>query len=160
MTARRLGKLLYTHGICFEKITHPMAFTSAEIAEAAHIPGRVLAKNVIVDADGQRLMIVLSASRHIDMDALREALCVRQIALLDEVDFRRDFPDCLPGAMPPFGELYGMEVVMDKLLAEESEIIFNAGTHHELIKMKMNDYVRLVTPMITDFSEVGVVSAA
>jgi Ala-tRNA(Pro) deacylase len=133
-------------------ISHSKAYTAQGIAAISHISGRELAKAVIVKLDGDLAMAVLPASYQVDLDLLRRKTGVRTAELATEREFKQHFPDCETGAMPPFGNLYGIPVYVDETLSEDREIAFNAGSHYELIKMQYADFERLVKPEVMQFS--------
>lgn len=153
MALAKLREFLDAHGVKYTIIVHSPAFTAQEIAASAHISGRELAKTVAIKIDGRLAMAVLPASQRIDFERLQEAFSARQVELAREDEFASQFPDCEIGAMPPFGNLYGLEVVVAAALAEDEEIAFNAGTHRELIRMAYADFARLVQPKVVDFSQ-------
>ncbi|MGH9650450.1 MAG: aminoacyl-tRNA deacylase, partial [Terriglobales bacterium] len=97
-------------------------------------------------------MAVLSASRHVDMGAVKAAAGAKHAALATEAEFRERFPDCETGAMPPFGNLYGMPVFVEEALTRDQEIAFNAGSHNEIIRLAYEDFARLVKPTIASFA--------
>src|SRR5581483_4303591 len=132
-------------------ITHSPAHTAQEIAASAHIPGREMAKTVIVKLDGRMAMAVLPASELIDLDLLADAAYAQRGELADEDEFRDRFPDCELGAMPPVGNLYGMDVYVAEELTQDEEIAFNAGSFTELVRMSYADFARLVKPRILRF---------
>jgi Ala-tRNA(Pro) deacylase len=136
-------------------IQHSPAYTAQEIAASAHIPGKELAKTVMIKLDGQMGMAVLPASAHVDFELLKEASGAKKAELASEAEFRDLFPDCEIGAMPPFGNLYGMPVYVAAALTEDREIVFNAGTHRELVRMLYRDFERLVQPKVLKFAEVA-----
>ena len=152
MPAKQLKEFLDSHKVKYVTITHSTAYTALEIASLAHIKGRELAKTVIVRIDGALAMAVLPASYQVDLPLLRTAANGKKIALASETDFRDRFPECETGAMPPFGQLYGMPVFADETLTRDREITFNAGTHHELIRLSYEDFARLVQPKVARFS--------
>jgi Ala-tRNA(Pro) deacylase len=133
-------------------IKHSSAYTAQEIASIAHIPGKDLAKTVIIKINGKMAMAVLPASYKVSFDNLKEMLEVNEVRLAYEQEFMDKFPDCEVGAMPPFGNIYGMDVYVADSLAEEEEIAFNACTHTELIKMDYSDFEKLVKPTRIKFS--------
>ena len=143
---------LDTHHVKYVGISHSKAYTAQGIAAISHISGRELAKSVIVKLDGDLAMAVLPASYQVDLDSLRRSTGVRVAELATESEFKRYFPDCETGAMPPFGNLYGIPVYVDETLTEDREIAFNAGSHYELIKMAYADFERLVKPEVMHFS--------
>lgn len=152
MPVAKLKELLDREEVRYLSIAHSPAFTAQEIAATAHIPGREIAKTVMVKLDGKLVMAVLPAPARVDLDRLRDATGATQVELGSEDDFKRLFPDCETGAMPPFGNLYGLDVWADRELTEDQEIAFNAGTHAELIRMAWADFERLVEPKLADFT--------
>lgn len=152
MPAKQLKDFLDSNKIKYVAITHSSAYTAQEIAASAHIPGKELAKTVILKVDGKMIMAVLPASDKVDFELIKEATGTGSIRLADEHEFVDKFPGCEPGAMPPFGNLYGVDVYAAKSLTEDEEIAFNAGTHTELIKMNYKDFEKLVHPKIVEFS--------
>jgi Ala-tRNA(Pro) deacylase len=133
-------------------ISHSAAYTAQEIAASAHVPGRELAKTVIVKVDGKMAMAVLPASFKVDLQHLKEAAGAKSVELASEREFRDMFPGCETGGMPPFGNLYGMDVYVSGKLAEDAEIAFNAGSHTELVKLAYKDFDRLVKPKVIHFA--------
>jgi Ala-tRNA(Pro) deacylase len=152
MPVRKLKEFLDSNKVKYVTISHSMAYTATEIAASAHIPEKELAKTVVLKIDGKMAMAVLSASHKVDFDRLKETLGAGSVELASEVEFKDRFSDCDIGAMPPFGNLYGMEVFVADSLAEDKEIAFNAGSHTELIKLSYGDFERLVKPKVVTFS--------
>lgn len=152
MPVKQIQTFLDTNHINYSITKHPRAFTAQEIAASAHIPGKKLAKTVLVKADGKLKMAVLPASYHLNLDQLRTEIGCQNIRLANEQEFKDKFPDCEVGAMPPFGNLYGLDVVVAASLVEDEEIMFNAGSHTELMKMRYNDFETLVHPKLGRFS--------
>ncbi len=148
MPDKKLKAFLDEEGVKYVSITHSTAYTAQEIAASAHIPGKELAKTVIVELDGEMAMAVLPATAKVDLGLLREVAGAEKVELATEEDFQSRFPGCKPGAMPPFGNLYAMPVFADESLADDDEIAFNAGTHTELIRLAYSDFERLVRPTV------------
>ena len=148
MPARKLKEFLDSQAVKYVKIAHSPAYTAREIANSLHINGRKVAKSVIIFIDGKMAMAVLPANRSIDFEHFRKSIDAGKIELATEGQFKGMFPDCEVGAMPPFGNLYGMEVYVDQHLLEDDEIFFNACSHSELIEMSYPDYERLVKPKV------------
>ena len=151
MPIESLRAFLDRNRIKYVVISHSPAHTAQEIAASAHIPGRAMAKTVIVKLDGRLAMAVLPASEMVDLELLADAAFAQRAELAGEAEFAGRFPDCQLGAMPPFGNLYGMDVYVADSLAEDDEIAFNAGSHTELVRMAYPDYARLVKPRILRF---------
>ena len=152
MPSKKLKAFLDENKIKYISIKHSSAYTSQEIAAIAHIPGKDLAKTVIIKIDGKMAMAVLPASYKVSFDNLKSAIGANEVRLAYEQEFMDKFPDCEVGAMPPFGIIYGMEVYVAESLAEEEDIAFNACNHTELIKMSYNDFEKLVKPKRIKFS--------
>jgi Ala-tRNA(Pro) deacylase len=148
MPARQLSEFLDNNDVKYVTIRHSPAFTAQEVAASAHVSGKDVAKTVIVDLDGRMAMAVLPASSRLNLDQLREVTSAKRVALADEGRFQGLFPDCELGAMPPFGNLYGLDVFVDDGLAEDEAIVFNAGSHTEVVRLAYRDYERLVHPKV------------
>ena len=152
MPLKKLRDFLDSKNIKYVTIEHSRAYTANEIAATAHIPGKELAKTVMVKIDGKMTMTVLPASCKVNFELLQEAAGASNVELSSEQEFKDMFPGCEIGAMPPFGNLYGMEVLVDKSLCEDEEIAFNAGSHTELIRLSYKDFEGLVKPKVVKFS--------
>lgn len=148
----RLEKYFRDNGVTFKAVTHPTAFTAQEVAAAEHVPGRQFAKVVMVFADKQPVMLVLPASHRIDLPKLKGVLKAKNVRLAKEDEFQDIFPDCDTGAMPPFGNLYNVPVYVDTALTTDPEIVFNAGSHRDTLRIKYSDYARLAHPTIAEFA--------
>lgn len=155
MPLTKIKEFLNQHHIKYIIIKHSSAFTAQEIAANAHISGKELAKTVMIKFDGKMAMAVLPASYKISFDDLKEVLGVEKVRLAYEQEFMDKFPDCEVGAMPPFGNLYGIEVYVAESLADDEEIAFNACSHTELIRMNYKDFEELVKPKRMKFSELS-----
>lgn len=152
MPAKKLKAFLDDNNIKYVTIRHSKAYTAQEMAAVTHISGKEVAKTVIIRIDGKIAMAVLPASYHIDFKLLSEIFGTSKISLANEIEFNYLFPDCEVGAMPPFGNLYDMEVFVAESLSEDEEIAFNAGTHTEMIKMSYKDFEMLENPKVLKFS--------
>jgi Ala-tRNA(Pro) deacylase len=148
---RQLREFLDSRGIKYVVVPHAHAITAQQIAASAHIPGKELAKTVVVKLDGKTALAVLPASQKVDFDLLRETAGARHAELASEAEFRDRFPDCDLGAMPPFGNLYGLDVYVADSLADDEEIAFNAGSFTELVRMDYRDFEQLVRPKVLRF---------
>jgi Ala-tRNA(Pro) deacylase len=148
----RLEQHLREQGAAYSIQHHPFAYTARGVAASEHVPGKELAKTVIVIADGGSVMVVLPASYDVQISKLAAALRAREVRLADEREFGPTFPDCELGAMPPFGDLYGLDVYVDQTLAENESIVFQAGTHTDTMRIQYADFARLVHPTIVDIA--------
>ncbi len=148
----RLEQYFRENGVGFQTMTHATAYTAQEVAAAQRVPGRQVAKVVMVLADAKIMMLVMPASYRIDFAKLKSGLGVQDVQLAREKDFSALFPDCDTGAMPPFGNLYDVPVYVDQVLTEDAEIVFQAGTHRDTLKIAYADYARLARPIIADFA--------
>lgn len=155
MPVAQLKNYLDREGVRYVTLDHSKAFTAQEIAASAHVAGKAMAKVVIVNIDGRMAMAVLPANDHVDLDQLREASGASSVELATEQEFRSRFPDCEVGAMPPFGNLYDMDVFVEENLRTDGDIVFNAGNHTELIRMSYRDFERLVEPKVLSYSTVA-----
>ena len=148
MPATMLREFLDDNSVKYVTVQHSPAYTAQEIAASAHIPGKDLAKTVMVKLDEQMAMAVLPASQRVDLDLLRASTGARTVELATEREFADMFPGCELGAMPPFGNLYGIDVFVSESLTEDDEIAFNAGSHTELIRLRYEDFAALVGPHV------------
>ena len=148
----RLEQYFRDNGVGYQIMTHPVAYTAQEVAAAQRVPGRQLAKVVIVLADGKAVMLAQPANSRIDFAKLKDVLDAQEARLARENEFADLFPDCDTGAMPPFGNLYDVLVYVDRALSEDVEIVFQAGTHRETMKISYQDYARLAQPTVADFA--------
>jgi Ala-tRNA(Pro) deacylase len=151
MPVKKIKEFLNKNKVKYVSIKHSPAYTSQEIAASAHIPGKELAKTVVVKLDGKIAMAVLPASCKIDLGLLKKASGAQKVELSGEEEFKDLFADCDIGAMPPFGNLYGMDVYADESLTGDQNIAFNAGSHTELIKLAYTDFEKLVAPKVVKF---------
>ena len=148
----RVIELLDKSEVRYEVTEHPPAFTAQQVAAVEHEPGKYVAKPVIVKADGKYMMCVLSACYKIDLGALKSQLGAKSVELAQEKEIGKIFDDCELGAEPPFGNLYDLPTIMDKVLEKDDHITFQAGTHEKAIRMSMDDYQKLVEPKVLEFS--------
>ncbi len=149
---KKLKDYLEKNQVRYEVGVHEMLYTAQEIAATMHVPGKELAKVVMVKADGKSTMLVLPASYRVDTKKVKKVLKCKRLGISKEKDFEELFPDCEVGAMPPFGNLYNLEVWVDQVLTEDKFIVFQAGSHVETLKVKYSDYAQLVNPKVGDFS--------
>ncbi len=147
-----LMNYLNRSGIRYQILSHAPAFKAHDVAMVTHVPDVQLAKTLIVKAGPVYWMAVLPADHRLDERLLKDALEVHHPHLAHEEDLDHLFPDCDLGAMPPFGNLYGLPVIVDRSLTEDEFIVFNACTHTESIKMRYEDYERLVQPIVADIA--------
>ncbi len=148
MPVKKLKSFLDSHNIEYVTISHSPAYTAQRIAELTHTPGKELAKTVIVKLDDRFAMAVVPASHRVDIDYLKRGVHANRVTLATEAEFADLFPDCELGAMPPFGNLYDMDVYVAEALTEDTEIAFNAGSHTELVRLAYEDFARLVKPTV------------
>ena len=148
---KRLKEYLDGKKVAYEVLTHGKTYTAKELAQALQVPGKDLAKVVILNIGERFVMTVLPASGKVDIHRLRDIFQTHQVRLATEEEFRGLFPDCELGAMPPFGNLYGLEVYVEQSLAEDEEIVFPAGTYSEAVKLRYQDFANLVNPKVAEF---------
>lgn len=153
MPVQRLKEYLDREGVPYTIVTHPPAYTAQETAAAAHVSGQELAKTVIVKLDGRMAMVVLPANHRVDLNHLKHAVGADRVEFATEEEFASAFPECDLGAMPPFGNLFGMRTLVEDDLALDEAIAFNAGSHTELMRLAYTDYERLAQPEIFDGPE-------
>jgi len=152
MPVPKLKQYLDENHIKYVVIQHSPAFSAQQIAARSHISGKEMAKSVMVKMDGKMAMAVLPASELVDLKKLKMLTGSHSVELASEEEFKYLFPDCETGAMPPFGNLYGMDVFVAGKLTEDEEIAFNAGSHSELVKLEYKDFENLVHPKVIKFA--------
>lgn len=148
MPAQKLKQMLDQNQIRYFSINHSPAYTAREVAASTFVPRNEFAKTVIIDLDGEEVMAVVTASRHVDLDALKQLAGAESARLASEDEFKARFPDCEPGAMPPFGSLYGIRVFVDAMVTDIDDLCFNAGSHEQILRMDSADYVALEKPVV------------
>jgi Ala-tRNA(Pro) deacylase len=151
----KLDEFLTTRRVPFEKLTHRPAYTANRIAQMLHVPGRHLAKSVLLRTGHGYALAVLPATHRVDLNKVRDCLGEERMELASEDDMQRLFPDCETGAMPPFGSLYQLPTVVDDSLAEDKEIVFENQTHDKAIRMAYSDYEEVEHPRHGRFAERG-----
>jgi Ala-tRNA(Pro) deacylase len=152
---QRLEGYLRENGAPFEVQHHARAITAQEVAATEHTPGKMFAKTVMVlPADEEKpIMLVLPAPYHVNLQKAAAALDAREVLLAEEEEFEESFPDCEVGAMPPFGNLYGVSVYVDKALSEDEAIVFRAGTHTDTMSVSYADFEQLVEPTVAELAD-------
>lgn len=148
----RLERYFRENGVPFQVTSHSPVFTAPEMAAVQHVPGKQVAKVVMARAHNSMVMLVLPANAHVNFETLAALLQAPEARLAHEDEFNALFSDCMIGAMPPFGNLYGVPVYLDRSLTDDPEILFCAGTHTDTMRIRFSDYVKLVKPEIADFS--------
>jgi Ala-tRNA(Pro) deacylase len=152
MPAQQLKRFLDDNRVKYVTMSHSRAYTAQELAALAHVPGKEWAKTVVVKLDGKLAMAVIPAGQKVVFDLLKKASGATDVALATEQEFAASFPDCELGAMPPFGNLYGLDVYVADALAQDAEIAFNAGSFSETLQMPYQDFERLVKPKVAKIS--------
>lgn len=148
----RVKEFLDKNGVRYDQYKHRQAYTAQGVAQEQHVSGKLVAKVVVVKADGKHLLAVLPAHCKVDLEQIKALSGAGQVALASEDELAQLFPDCELGAMPPFGNLYNLPTYADSALERDEEVFFQAGTHVDTIKIKFADYKRLVAPKIGDFA--------
>lgn len=143
------------HAISYEVIEHPQAFTAQQVAHAIHTSGKILAKTVVLETDGTHVMCVVPAHHKVKIGWVKDLLSAKSVRLADEETLEKLFTDCEVGAMPPFGPVYDIPVVISEELSKEPEIIFNACTHRHCVKMGYKDFEKAVEPKVAEISEIA-----
>ncbi len=149
----RLEQYLRESGVQFKEMTHRTAYTAQDVAAAQHIAGKLVAKVTMIVVDSGMVMLVLPASHRVDMNKVGDVFPEDTIRLARESEFEHLFPDCEVGAMPPFGNLYNLPVYVDRALAADEQLVFQAGTHRETMQIDYADYARLARPVVVDIAE-------
>lgn len=151
--SRKLQDYLDRHKVQYEVLAHQEAYRAPEVAHALRAPEKEMAKVVIVKLDKRFVMTVLPANWKVDLHRLKDVFFTNHVRLATEDEFKDLFPDCDVGAMPPFGNLYGLDVYVDRSLIEDDRIVFQAGTHSEAIRMRYADFADLVHPNVAEFHQ-------
>ncbi|MFH1778798.1 MAG: YbaK/EbsC family protein [Candidatus Omnitrophota bacterium] len=151
--AEKLKKYLDENKVKYQALKHPVAYTAQEIAAAQHVPGKQVVKSVLVKADDKYVLAVLPAIHLIDTNKLKSVIKCKTLKIATEDEIAKLIPDYEVGAMPPFGTLYGLDVYADEMLKEDVEIVFNAGTHTDTVKIKYADFEKLAKPKPADFGK-------
>ena len=150
MPVSKITKFLDEHGVNYELVNHKAVYTAQEAAAESHVTGRHFAKVVMVKVDGNLALAVVPATRQVDLDKLAHSVGAKSVELATEEEFAQQFPQCETGAMPPFGNLFDMETFVSPRLAEAEEVVFNAGTHTESMRLRYADFERLVKPAVVE----------
>ena len=150
---QRVRDYLDSHHVNYTALPHPQTFPAQMVADELHVSGKHFAKAVVLRADGHLLMAVLPASHRLNLHKLQESLEAKRLEIVPERELTDLCSDSELGAFPPFGNLYGMETWVDRSLGKSEEIMFNAGTHRDAVRMKYGDYLRLAMPQVATFSE-------
>ena len=155
--SQKIKSYLDKEKVKYQVLEHPLAYTAMEIAGSQHVPGREVIKSVIVKANGQFIMCILPAIHYLDLDKLKVYTGIKDVKMASESEIAKLFHEYEVGAEPPFGHLYGLKIVIDQILQDDDEVVFNAGTHTDMIRMKLADFIRLAKPT---FADIGVHIAA
>ena len=145
---RRLKELFDDAKVSYEVYNHPLAYTAQEIAAQQHFSGKEMAKVVMIEVDDRLIMGVIPGSQKINLNTVKASLGAKQVRLATEDEFISRFPECEIGAMPPFGHLFGVPVLVDPALEKDDVIYFNAGNHVQTVRLSYTDFARLVKPQI------------
>jgi Ala-tRNA(Pro) deacylase len=152
-TATWIKNELEERGLRFEELHHDDAYTAQAVAQKEHVSGHRVAKVVAVMAEGRPVQLILPASRRVALDRVAALLGVKHVRLASEAELQTHFPDCELGALPAWRHWPGVEVLMDQTLRDQGEILFQAGTHRDAVRMGFDDWFRMVQPIVGDFSE-------
>jgi Ala-tRNA(Pro) deacylase len=150
---RNVKQYLFHNNVSYSQKKHSVAYTSQEVAQVEHVPGGEFAKTVVLRADDGMIIAVLPADHVINFEILKRHVGCAKMLLASEKEFIEKFPACEPGAMPPFGRLFGLPVYCDSALAKRAEIEFNAGTHVDTVRMTYASFVNLENPSVVSFAE-------
>jgi len=157
---QRILDYLDSQNVPFEMLHHSQAFTAQEVAHSLHVSGKKCVKAVVARGDNKPVLVVMPASHRLNFQELKTALKAKQLEMLVESELVELFPDCDLGAVPPFGNLYGIAVWVDREVANAEKVLFCAGTHEDCIRMRYSDFAKLTLPYLGHFSELGSAQAA
>ena len=153
MSTERVCRFLSDKGVPHSLNNHSLAYTAQEVAESTRVPGRYMAKTLVVWMNNDLALAVVPASKELDLDALRAETGAAEVRLALESEFANFFSTCEPGAIPPFGNLFGVRTFVDIGMALQDFLVFNAGTHTDVISMRFADYARLATPLMVHIAD-------
>jgi Ala-tRNA(Pro) deacylase len=157
---QRIRDFLDSQNVPYEALHHSQAFTAQEVAHSLHVSGKKCVKAVVAERDCEKILVVMPASHRLNFQELKAALRAHQLEMLVESELVGLFPDCDLGAIPPFGNLYGIDVWVDRAVASTERIVVCAGTHEDCIRMRYSDFAKLTRPFVGHFSELGTAMAA
>jgi Ala-tRNA(Pro) deacylase len=157
---QRIRDYLDSQNVPYETLHHSQAFTAQEVAHSLHVSGKKCVKAVMAEGDSKTVMVVIPAAHRLNFQELKSALRAKQLEMLVERELVGLFPDCDLGAVPPIGNLYGIDVWVDRAVASTEKILFCAGTHEDCIRMRYSDFAKLTRPFVGHFSELGMAQAA
>jgi Ala-tRNA(Pro) deacylase len=157
---QRIRDYLDSQNVSYETLHHSEAFTAQEVAHSLHVSGKKCVKAVVAEGDRKLVIVVMPASHRLNFQELKLTLKVNQLEMLVESELVGLFPDCDLGAVPPFGNLYGIDVWVDRAVASAERVLFCAGTHEDCIRMRYSDFAKLTRPLLGHFSELGTAQAA
>ncbi len=146
-------EFLMQNNVAFEMMEHRPTYSAQTLAQAVHVSGERVAKTVLLRADDKHVLAVLPATHTIDMQRVQSVLNAQQLDLATESECGVQFSDCEIGALPPFGSRYGMRTLIDKSLLEDGDVVFEANTHEQAIRMGTEDFVRLEQPLVAEFAD-------
>jgi Ala-tRNA(Pro) deacylase len=151
---------LDSQNVPYETLHHSQAFTAQEVAHSLHVSGKKCVKAVVASGDNNLVIVVMPASHRLNIQELKSALKANLLEMLVESELVELFPDCDLGAVPPLGNLYGIEVWVDRAVANAEKVLFCAGTHEDCIRMRYSDFAKVTRPYLGHFSELGRAQAA
>jgi Ala-tRNA(Pro) deacylase len=150
---KKLKELFDETKVSYEVYNHPLAYTAQEIAQRQHFSGNEMAKIVMLKLDGKVVMAVVTGNRKVHLPTIRASLAAYEVSLATEDEFYSKFPGCEIGAMPPFGNLFGLPVYVDPAVTKDESIYFNAGNHVQTVRMRYKDFEKLVNPQVVQLTE-------
>ena len=148
----KIKKYLDNNSIEYEQIHHTPTYTAEQLAHKLQIPLKYVAKCVIVKSNNKYSLVVIPGDRKVNTEYLKSVMSENEVDIASESEFISLFPDCETGAMSPFGNLYKLPVYVGLSLLSDEDIVFNAGTHEDAIKMKYDDFDKLVHPKVAFIS--------
>ena len=155
--SRKLTTFLRKSRVTYKTLKHKQAFTAQEIAGVQHVPGKQVVKSVLLKSDKGFCLAVLPAINLVDFAKLKTILRAKKVSLATEGEIAKIFPDFEVGAMPPFTALgsdgASVSLLADAILKEDKEIVFNAGTHTETVKIKFKAFEKLAKPKFASFGK-------
>lgn len=153
MTPIWITALLDRHGVHYEHLHSPEGFTLESLGTDEHGCRQSPAEVVVAVADGRILELVVPSVSWVDLDKVRALVSCRNVRFATEDELRGCYPHCEPGAAPPLRRPRDSDVLMDRWVDVNSNIVFLAGSHHDAVRMPIQEWIEMVNPRIGSFSQ-------
>lgn len=148
-----IRRVLEVRGIPYQELHHRQAYTAQALAQQEHVSGHRVAKVVVMVADGEPVELILPATRRVVPELVRQALGAGEVRFATEDEMDRFFLGCETGAIPPLRHWLDVGMLLDPTLCVPGDIVFQAGTHSDAVRLPFDQWYRLVHPRLAPFSE-------